>query len=176
MNINQLSISYSEAQDRIMFSITGAEQEQIILALTRRFLKALWPMLVKGFITKQTGTTNDGVTMGGDDAMAQKAMLDFRHQQQISQGQYQQPPIQGKSFPAGEAPLLVTGCKLTPGEPSHIEFNTVDGKNIGLKMNDALLHQFCYLLQQIEPKTGWGTQLGGLMSEPTPSIENVVRH
>ncbi|HVQ25555.1 MAG TPA: hypothetical protein VMV01_10260, partial [Planctomycetota bacterium] len=47
MRLHQLKVDYEAEQDRLVMLVATSESVELRLALTRRFVKLLWPLLVK---------------------------------------------------------------------------------------------------------------------------------
>ena len=47
MRLHQLKVDYDAEQDRLLMMVATSESVELRLALTRRFVKLLWPLLVK---------------------------------------------------------------------------------------------------------------------------------
>ena len=47
MRLHQLKIDYAAEQDRLLMLIAASEKVEVRMWLTRRFVKLLWPLLVK---------------------------------------------------------------------------------------------------------------------------------
>jgi hypothetical protein len=47
MKLHQLKVEYDAEQDRLIMLVATSEPVELRLALTRRFVKLLWPLLVK---------------------------------------------------------------------------------------------------------------------------------
>src|ERR1700704_1586161 len=47
MRLHQLKVDYDAEQDRLLMLVATSEGVELRLALTRRFVKLLWPLLVK---------------------------------------------------------------------------------------------------------------------------------
>jgi len=48
MRLHQLKVEYEPEQDRLLMLVATNEGMELRLTLTRRFVKLLWPLLVKG--------------------------------------------------------------------------------------------------------------------------------
>ena len=47
MRLHQLKIDFEAEQDRLLMLVSTSDQVEVRLWLTRRFVKLLWPLLVK---------------------------------------------------------------------------------------------------------------------------------
>ena len=47
MRLHQLKIDFAAEQDRLLMLIAASEKVEVRMWLTRRFVKLLWPLLVK---------------------------------------------------------------------------------------------------------------------------------
>ena len=47
MRLHQLKIDYEAEQDRLLMLVSASDGVEVRLALTRRFVKLLWPLLLK---------------------------------------------------------------------------------------------------------------------------------
>ena len=47
MRLQQINVEYSAEQDRLLMRIGTSEGSEMRLSLTRRYVKLLWPLLVR---------------------------------------------------------------------------------------------------------------------------------
>src|SRR3954454_6690930 len=101
MRLHQLKIDYDAEQDRLLMQVATGEGVEVRLALTRRFVKLLWPLLVK--LAEEASPRIR--TQANPEA--RKALLGLEHEYAVSKADFSKPYDAGTSAtPRGEAPLL----------------------------------------------------------------------
>ena len=101
MKLHQLKVEYDAEQDRLIMLVATSEAVELRLALTRRFVKLLWPLLVK--LAEEASPRIR--TQANPEA--RKALLGLEHEHAVSKADFSKPYDAGShATPLGQAPLL----------------------------------------------------------------------
>jgi len=101
MRLHQLKIDFDAEQDRMLMLIAASEQVEVRMWLTRRFVKLLWPLLVK---LAEEGSPRIRTQSNPE---ARKALLSIEHEQAVSKANFSQPYDDSiRATPLGAEPLL----------------------------------------------------------------------
>src|SRR5258706_90232 len=101
MKLHQLKVEYDAEQDRLIMLVATSELVELRLALTRRFVKLLWPLLVK--LAEEASPRIR--TQANPEA--RKALLGLEHEHAVSKADFSKPYDAGEaSRPLGDQPLL----------------------------------------------------------------------
>src|SRR5574339_1204598 len=102
MKLHQLKVDYDAEQDRLLMLIATSEQMELRMWLTRRYVKLLWPLLVK--LAEEASPRIR--TQANPEA--RKALLGIEHQQAVQKADFSKPYDAGEAArPLGDAPLLL---------------------------------------------------------------------
>src|ERR1700740_1031115 len=102
MRLHQLKVEYDPEQDRLVMLVATSDAVELRLALTRRFVKLLWPLLVK--LAEETSPRIR--TQASPEA--RKALLGLEHEQAVQKADFSKPYDAGEATrPLGDAPLLL---------------------------------------------------------------------
>jgi hypothetical protein len=100
MRLHQLKVDYDAEQDRLLMLVATSEGMELRLSLTRRFVKLLWPLLVK--LAEEASPRIR--TQANPEA--RKALLGLEHEHAVSKADFSKPyDAAGSERPLGEAPL-----------------------------------------------------------------------
>ena len=84
MRLHQLKVDYDAEQDRLLMLVATSEGVELRLALTRRFVKLLWPLLVK--LAEEASPRIR--TQANPEA--RKALLGLEHEHAVSKADFSQ--------------------------------------------------------------------------------------
>src|SRR5919205_3802963 len=102
MRLHQLKVDYDAEQDRLLMLVATSEGVEVRMWLTRRFVKLLWPLLVK--LAEEASPRIR--TQANPEA--KKALLGIEHEQAVSKADFSKPyDAAGRATPLGEVPLLL---------------------------------------------------------------------
>ena len=172
MKLHQLKIDFVAEQDRLLMLIAASEKVEVRMWLTRRFVKLLWPLLVK--LAEEASPR----IRTQPNPEARKALLGIEHEQAMSKADFSKPYDAGPSErPLGEAPLLLARIQTghdRNGQPV-VALHPAEGQGITLTFDSVLLHSVCRLLQSVVKKSDWDMELKLPGTEPEASGERAVR-
>lgn len=156
MRLDQLKVDYDAEQDRLLMLVGASEGVEVRLALTRRFVKLLWPLLVK--LAEEASPR----IRTQPDPEARKALLGMEHEYAISRADFSKPyDTSGRDTPLGAAPLLLVRIQTgqdRSGQPV-VALHPAEGQGITLSLDSVLLHSVCRLLQAAVKKSDWDMDL-----------------
>jgi len=172
MRLQQLKVEYDAEQDRLLMLVATSEGVELRLALTRRFVKLLWPLLVK--LAEEASPRIR--TQANPEA--RKALLGLEHEYAVSKADFSKPYDAGASAtPLGEAPLLLARIQTghdRAGQPV-VALHPSTGQGITLSFDSVLLHSVCRLLQSAVKKSDWDVELKLPGTEPQETAEQPSR-
>jgi hypothetical protein len=172
MRLHQLKIDFEAEQDRLLMLVSTSDQVEVRLWLTRRFVKLLWPLLVK-LAEEVSPRIRTQV-----NPEARKALLGLEHEQAVSRADFAKPyEAQSRATPLGESPLLLARVQTghnRKGQPV-VALHPAEGQGVTLTFDSVLLHSVCRLLQAAVKKSDWDIDLKLPGSEPRESTERVPR-
>ena len=155
MNLQQINIEFVAEQDRLLMRLASVDRSEILLWLTRRCVKLLWPQLVKmaesaPIIARQAAPE------------ARQALLDMERERALQKANFSKRYDDAdRERPLGAEPLLV--ARMNTGRNSQgqhvLALAPREGQGINLAMDDTLLHGLCKLLQDAVARSEWDIQL-----------------
>lgn len=139
--------------------ISYGSGEEVLLWLTRRCVKLLWPNPLG-----LAQTVPDIATQSHPDA--KKALLGMRHEAALAKSDFSKPyegTTQGAALerPLGAEPILVARMQTrrNPDGTFLLSLLPREGQGINVALDEALLHSVCGLLRNIVAKTDWDIKL-----------------
>jgi len=156
VKLQQLKIDYSAEQDRLLMLIAASDGVELRLWLTRRYVKLLWPLLVK-LAEEASPRIRTQASLE-----ARKALLGIEHEQAVSKADFSKAyEKQSRSTPLGAEPLLLGRIQTghdRKGRPV-LALHPATGQGVTLTLDSVLLHSVCRLLQASVKKSGWDMEL-----------------
>src|SRR5258708_7252359 len=172
MRLHQLKVEYDAEQDRLIMLVATSEAMELRLAMTRRFVKLLWPLLVK--LAEEASPRIR--TQANPEA--RKALLGLEHEHAVSKADFSKPYDAGESeLPLGETPLLLARIQTghdRNGQPV-VALHPAQGQGLTLSFDSVLLHSGCRLLQAAVKKRDGDMELKLPGTEPHESGERAAR-
>ncbi|HZM35486.1 MAG TPA: hypothetical protein VFC18_13465 [Burkholderiales bacterium] len=156
MRLHQLKVEYQAGEDRLLMLVAASEGVELRLALTRRFVKLLWPLLVK--LAEEASPRIR--TQANPEA--RRALLGLEHEHAVSKADFTKPykPTVADR-PLGDAPLLLARIQTghdRNGQPV-VALHPAEGQGVTLSLDAVLLHSLCRLLQAAVKKSDWDMEL-----------------
>lgn len=156
MKLQQLKVDYSAEQDRLLTLIATDDGQEVRMWLTRRYVKLLWPLLVKLAEDASPRIRTQA------SAEARKALLGIEHEEAVNRADFSKAyEKKSRSTPLGEDPLLLGRIQTghdRKGRPV-LALHPAEGQGITLTLDSVLLHSLCRLLQAAVKKSGWDIEL-----------------
>lgn len=154
-SLHQIQIRYVPLEDRILLRIKTTDRSEFRFWLTRRYVKLLWPILLKMLEADQRVQLQP-------NAEAKSAVLSFQHEKAIKESDFSTKYDEDTdNLPLGELPVVLAKIQLkTPDRGSNVLcMHPEKGKGIELAMNEKLLHSFSKLLKEAVTVSGWDIEL-----------------
>lgn len=158
--LHQIQIRYVPQEDRILLRIKTADRLEFRFWLTRRYVKLLWPMMLKML-------SNDHRVRLQADAEARSAVLAFQHEKAIRQSDFSTEFREdAETLPLGKSPVLLAKIQLKQQKSGDnvLCMHPQSGKGVELAMDETLLHSFTKLLAEAVSTSDWdvahGIQVG----------------
>lgn len=172
MRLHQLKIDYEAEQDRLLMLVSASDGVEVRLALTRRFVKLLWPLLLK--LAEEASPRIR--TQANPEA--RKALFGIEHEQAVSRADFSRTyETKPRATPLGEAPLLLARIQTGrnhEGQPV-VALHPAEGSGVTLTFDSVLLHSVCKLLQSAVKKSDWDIELRLPEIEARPAAERTPR-
>lgn len=153
MTIHQLQVAFDATEDRLLFRLTTVAGEEFRVFLTRRFVKGLWPLLIR--------TIDSKVAVKAPVAEARREVMAFEHEKALRETDFktpfQEPPAQApRQFPLGQVPYVATqgNVRLIDGV-FKLALNPASGQGIEIGLDDRLMHSLCRLIEQSARGADW---------------------
>lgn len=154
-SLHQLNLTISTEEDRLLLRLSTSAKNEYRLWLTRRFVRALWEVLVRA-AERQPGVGDQG------DEQVRKALLSFQHDAAIKEADFKTAYKSGDlDCPFGEEPVLLTGAQLKSSRSGTVELmlQTADDRSVSVRLDPKLLHSFCSMLAAAAKKAEWELDL-----------------
>jgi hypothetical protein len=167
MKLHQVKIDFAPEQDRLLMLIAASEKVEVRMWLTRRFVKLLWPLLVK--LAEEASPRIR--TQANPEA--RRALLGIEHEQAVSKANFGLPyDDSSRATPLGADPLLLARIETGHDPNGHpvVAMHPAEGQGLTLTLDPVLLHSLCRLLQAAVKKSDWDMELKlpGVASEEAP--------
>ncbi|MFP4350509.1 MAG: hypothetical protein ACLFQY_19630 [Desulfococcaceae bacterium] len=156
MNLYQMNARYNAEADRILFRLNTREGQVFVFDLTRRFVRALWPVLTD--LLK----TDFQQREPGKDHVAD-AMLEFEQEENLEKADFHTPfEADDPVFPLGNVPLLLSriAVKKRPGGGRILSLLPGKGPGIELPVHPRFIHTFRKLIRDLAYRARWDLNLG----------------
>ena len=155
MKLRQIKIEHSSVQDRLLMRIATDASQEILLWLTRRCVKLLWPALMA------LAQKVPDIAMQSHPE-AKSALLGMRHEAAVRDTDFSQPYDEAaRERPLGQEPLLVARFHTRREESGQLVLALLPavGEGINVALDEALLHSLCKLLQTVVKGAEWDIAL-----------------
>jgi len=152
--IQQLQMSYSAEEDRVLLRLNTTDHEEFRFWLTRRYCQLLIQAL-------NAHRSADPDVSAQASSVARQAVEDFKKEAANSQGNFEQAFQEASSFPLGEVPTLAQ--KLRYRVDSGLLALTIEPKNgsgITIKLDSKLNFNVTKLLQSAVKTGEWQLDMG----------------
>lgn len=152
--LHQIRVDYVATEDRLRMLISTRDGAEYRLWLTRRFTRGFWQLLMKLM-------SADASVQAQPEGEGRKAVLAYKHAQAAPEENFEKPYEQAENLPLGETPQLVKGCRVGQRQAggTRLTFQLVDGREVGIGVNDHIVHSVAKLLVDVMPNTGWDFDL-----------------
>lgn len=135
--------------------IKTSDEAEFRFWLTRRYVKLLWPIVLKMLEADQQIVLQD-------DPAAKSAVLSFQHETALQQSDFStQFREEASIMPLGETPIVLARIQLKrrPNGLNVLCMHPEKGEGIELSMDRMLLHSFSKLLTDAVAVSEWDIEL-----------------
>ncbi|MCC6611736.1 MAG: hypothetical protein IT515_18945 [Burkholderiales bacterium] len=155
MRLHQLKIEFRPEEDRLLMRLATNTAAEVLLWLTRRCVKRLWPVLLN-----MAQAAPEVVLQPNPEA--RKALVGFQHEKAIRQANFSTPYAETpRERPLGADPLLVARIqpRRDPQGRHVLGLLPATGQGVHVTLDDGLLHGLMKLLQNAVAKSDWELDL-----------------
>ena len=154
--LHQMTMSYSATEDRLLLRVSTTAHDEHRIWLPRRFIKVVWPALMKGVETQSLPPETAAAPT--TTPQVKRAVVAMQHNEALQKTDMSKPHDEKKeNKPSTEKPMLATGGQCQPLSNGGMRLNlkTAEGLQIGLNLNEQLLHAFCHQISSLTQKAEW---------------------
>jgi hypothetical protein len=155
MRLHQLKVEFNAEQDRLLLRLSTDSGAEVLLWLTRRCVKRLWPV----FLGMAQARPEIALQANPE---ARRALLGFQHEKALSQADFSKPYQEApRERPLGTEPLLVSRIQPRRDQQGRhvLGLLPTEGQGVHITMDDGLLHGFAKLMQNAVAKSDWDLAL-----------------
>ena len=155
MQLQQIKIEFIAEHDRLLMRLAGDNRSEVLLWLTRRCVKLLWPQLVK------LAESSPDIALQPVPE-ARQALLDMERERALANADFSKPYDETlRERPLGSEPLLIARMNTGRDNAGKHVLGLLPraGQGVNLALDDTLLHGVCKLLQDAVDKTDWDMKL-----------------
>lgn len=174
--LHQITMSYLRTEDRLLLRVSTTRHDEHQILLTRRFVKLLWPALIKS-IEKQS-LPSETAAAPTTTPQVKRAVIAMQHNDVLQKTDMTKSYDEQKvNKPSTMKPMLVTGgqCSPLPTGGVQLTLKTEENLEIGLTLRETLLHGFCHQITSLTTKADWG--LATIVGDPNihaPAGESAI--
>ena len=153
--LHQIQIQFVPREDRILLRIKTTDKSEFRFWMTRRYVKLLWPVVVKMLEADQQIQLQE-------NQAAKSAVLSFQHEKALQKGDFAtQFSEDSSNLPLGETPILLAKIQLKRRNDGGnlLCMHPEKGEGIDLGLNEVLLHSFSKLLADAVSVSDWDIDL-----------------
>lgn len=155
MRLNQIKIEFVPEQDRLLMRLATDSGAEVLLWLTRRCVKRLWPLLMG------MAQTSPEIALQ-PNAEARRALLGFQHERALRAADFSKPyQTMARERPLGENPLLVSRIQPRRDQQGRHVLGLLPtvGQGVHLTLDENLLHGLVKLIQSAAARADWDLEL-----------------
>ena len=164
--INQLTASYSQNEDRVLFKFNTKSSEEYAFWLSRKVVKEIMNVMPRhsqeGLAVFQK-IRNERVTKSAEanKTTEQKKMFQKENAPDLSRTKSdvvkkKETFKPGETFPLGNVPILVVGFKQKAKDDNHVlVFSLTDGRNVSWNVSNQLFLKVHSLLEATLVEADW---------------------
>ncbi len=164
--IKQLQLGYNPEEDRILFRINTTGADEFRFWLTRRY-----SMLLAKALNDHRAVDPD--VSAQTDGVAKQAIQEFKRDEAISKGNFEEKFTPSTNFPLGEEPVLAFKLSYRiENEKLHLSINPKEGSGINLVVDQQLNFSITKLLETAIKSGDWGIRMAA--SEDAVPVDRVI--
>ena len=142
MSIRQFNAGYAPVEDRVLFRVAMANNDEYRFWLTRNVLRGFFAQVEQWLAPR--------------DASTQAAVESFRREAAVAGADFDTPLTPGDHLPLGEVPLLVSTMRLTVDHGVHVVLTLADGREADFGLSTEVLVGIRHMLKQAVTAADWG--------------------
>jgi hypothetical protein len=155
MRLHQLKIEFVAEHDRLLMRLATDSGSEVLVWLTRRCVKRLWPLLLN-----MAQTTPEIALQQNTEA--KRALLGFQHEKAVRQADFSKPYEEAaRERPLGQNPLLITRIQPRRDQQGRHVLGLLPtvGQGVHITLDDNLLHGVVKLIQNAVARADWDLEL-----------------
>ncbi len=158
--MHQIQMSYISSEDRVLFRLNTKNRQEFRFWMTRRYTAILWKTLAR--VVNEAGKSAKAISPAPvQDELAKSAEQEIKHNEVVSQGDFDTAYLESSYLPLGDAPTLLFSVAIKPGPSSRamLCLHPEKGEGIELALNEQILHSLCKLIIDTSQKAQWNLDL-----------------
>lgn len=157
--IQQLNLSYSAEQDRLLFRVGLSDNTELVVWLTNRIAKQLWTLLNGETLLPSASSIKI-------ETSPQQALQQFK--QEVETAAALQKMDFGTEYQArkeirNNGAMLATGLQMRDDGVKYLDITCLEGVEVHMKLTQELILAMCNMLQLSTKEAGWN--IGAYMVE-----------
>ena len=164
--IDQLTASYNQNEDRVLFKFNTKLSEEYAFWLSRKVVKEIMNVMPRhtqeGLAVFQK-IRNDRVTKSAEVKKATEQKKIFQKESTSDLSSTKSEVVkkketfkQGETFPLGNVPILVVGFKRKEKDDKLVlDFSLIDGRNVSWRISNVLFLKLHSLLEAVLVEANW---------------------
>jgi hypothetical protein len=159
--MHQMQMSYMPVEDRILFRINTKARQEFRFWMTRRFTSLLWESFARILSESHPPSQGEEAPTTVKDPIAESAKQEIKHQEIVSDSDFETQYDESTYLPLGEEPVLLFSVGVKPDARGQALFclHPENGEGIEIALNEQILHSLCKLVADTVAKAGWGLEL-----------------
>ena len=155
MRLNQIKVEFVPEHDRLLMRLATDSDAEVLLWLTRRCIKRLWPLLMN------LAQAAPEIALQPNPE-ARRALLGMQHEKAIREADFSKPYQEvERERPLGQTPLLITRIHPRRDQQGRQLLGLLPsvGQGVHITLDDNLLHGLVRLIQSAVARTDWDLDL-----------------
>ena len=149
--IQQLNLSYSAEQDRLLFRVGLSDNSELMVWLTLRVTKQLWALLNGESQLPSAGSIKIETAPEHAVQQFQQEMKTVETLQKMDFSTEYQPRKEVRN----DAAMLAIALQLTDDGIKHLDISCLEGLNVRMNLTQELILAICNMLQLSSKEAGW---------------------
>jgi len=155
MRLNQIKIEFVPEQDRLLMRLATDSGAEVLVWLTRRCVKRLWPLLMN------MAQASPEIAVHPNPE-ARLALVGFQHERVVRSADFSKPYQEiVRERPLGQSPLLISRIQPRRDRQGRQVLGLLPtvGQGVHLTLDDNLLHGLIKLIQNAVTRADWDLDL-----------------
>jgi hypothetical protein len=169
--IQQINLSYSAEQDRLLLRVGLADNSELLVWLTSRITKQLWHLL--------NGETHlPSATSIQPETAPQQAVQQFQQEMQVAETLQKMDFVteyQPRKEIVNDGAMLAISLVLInyDGKPPTLEIPCLEGISVRMNLTQELILALCNMLQLSTKEAAWDIGAPASVQTLTPSVSDI---